>query len=212
MNPPSSEKAGPEVAWRLTASLSKACFSRPSREEVAVLIPVPLTDQQSKAVEATAKLGQTVIAESGELARYVGRVLGTLPKDVVGLFLGDPFHAVRTVIAAKLDGLVSELLVRRDVRNTEGVSPSIAIPLLKAAYDESRPELQKLWAGLIAAAMDPTRSDRVRLSFINAVRQFDPLDALLLFGRCNAGEGLSRRAGTCHFPARHCSRSPRFGR
>lgn len=96
-----------------------------------MLIPVPLTDQQSKAVEATAKLGQTVIAESGELARYVGRVLGTLPKDVVGLFLGDPFHAVRTVIAAKLDGLVSELLVRRDVRNTEGVSPSIAIPLLK---------------------------------------------------------------------------------
>jgi hypothetical protein len=40
-------------------------------------------------------------------------------------------------------------------------------PLLRAAYDESFPELQKLWPELITAAMDPNWSDRVRLSFID---------------------------------------------
>jgi hypothetical protein len=66
------------------------------------------------------------------------------------------------------------------VKDTEPVSPSVAIPLLRAAYDESRPELQDLWARLIAAVMDPKRSDGMRLSFIDSVKRFDPLDALVL--------------------------------
>jgi len=52
--------------------------------------------------------------------------------------------------------------------------------LLRGAYDESRDQLRELWAALIAAAMDPDRTGRVRLSFIDALRQFDPLDALVL--------------------------------
>jgi Abortive infection alpha len=55
--------------------------------------------------------------------------------------------------------------------------------LLRSAYDESRPELQQLWTELIAAAMDPNRSGRVRLSFIDTLKRFDPLDALLLRAR-----------------------------
>jgi hypothetical protein len=60
------------------------------------------------------------------------------------------------------------------------VSPSLAIPLLRAAYDETRPQLQELWAHLIAAAMDPQRANRVRRSFIDTVQRLDPLDALVL--------------------------------
>jgi hypothetical protein len=53
-------------------------------------------------------------------------------------------------------------------------------PIIIAAQDESRPELQDLWARLLAAALDTTRSGRVRGEFIDAVKQFDPLDALVL--------------------------------
>ncbi|MEJ0010612.1 MAG: Abi-alpha family protein [Alphaproteobacteria bacterium] len=56
----------------------------------------------------------------------------------------------------------------------------MAIPLMRAAYDESRPELQEIWARLIAAAMDPQRAPRVRISFIETVKRMDPLDALVL--------------------------------
>ena len=73
------------------------------------------------------------------------------------------------------------------VRETQPVSPSVAIPLVKAAYDEGRPELQELWARLIASAMDPSRSGRVRLSFISTLKEFDPLDALVLKAFFEAG-------------------------
>ena len=66
------------------------------------------------------------------------------------------------------------------MKQTQPVSPSLAIPLLRGAYDEGRPELQELWGALIASAMDPTRAGRVRLSFVETLRRLDPLDALVL--------------------------------
>ena len=53
------------------------------------------------------------------------------------------------------------------------------IPLLEAAVDESREELQALWAALLANAMvDGGR--RVRRDYFEAVRQMEPLDAVVL--------------------------------
>jgi hypothetical protein len=143
------------------------------------LVPIPVTDEQAKAVQKLADFGTTVVEETGQLARYMGRVLGTAPEDVVGLVIGDPLHLVRTAIAFKYDEWITRLHRNRGV-TPEPVSPSLAIPLLRAAYDESRPELQELWAQLIAAAMDPQRANRVRRSFIDTVQRLDPLDALVL--------------------------------
>jgi hypothetical protein len=53
--------------------------------------------------------------------------------------------------------VVSEKLRRRKAK-TEPVSLSVAIPLMRGAYDESRPGLGEMWADLIANAMDPERS------------------------------------------------------
>lgn len=153
-----------------------------------------VSDAQAEAVKALAGLGTTAITEVGQLARYMGRVLGTAPEDAVGLVLGDPLHFVRTTIARSLDGLVSKIFERRGVKETQPVSPSLAIPLLRAAYDEGRPELQKLWSELIAAAMDPKRSHRVRLSFIDTLKRFDPLDALVLKARYDSPSDLSPNA------------------
>jgi len=140
---------------------------------------LPVSDEQAKAVRKLAGFGTTVVTETGHLARYVGKVLGTVPADAVGLVLGDPLRFVRTAIAAKYDEWLDRLLQDRNV-TPQPVSPSLAIPLLRAAYDESRPELQELWAKLIAAAMDPARANRVRRSFIDTLQRFDPLDALIL--------------------------------
>jgi hypothetical protein len=143
------------------------------------LVPIPVTDEQAKTVQKLTDFGITVVGETGQLARYVGRVLGTTPEDAVGLVIGDPLHFVRTAIALKYDEWITRLHRNRGV-TPEPVSPSLAIPLLRAAYDESRPELQELWAQLIAAAMDPHRANRVRRSFIDTVQRLDPLDARIL--------------------------------
>jgi hypothetical protein len=138
------------------------------------------TEPHAKALEKLSEFGTTAINSATELSHYAGRILGTAPEDVVGLLIGDPLRAVRTVIAAKLDDLVAQKLQQRNVQSTQPVSPSLAIPLMRAAYDESRPELQELWANLIASAMDPIRSSRVRISFIETLKRLDPLDALVL--------------------------------
>jgi hypothetical protein len=142
-----------------------------------------LSDEQAKALSSVANFGTTVVTESSNLARYIGHIVGTVPEDVVGLFLGDPLRAVRTIAAQWYDDKTREIHARRNTKRLEAVSLSVAIPLLRGAYDESRPQLRELWAALIAAAMDPERTGRVRLSFIDTLRQFDPLDALILKDR-----------------------------
>jgi hypothetical protein len=146
-------------------------------------VVLTMTDEQAKAVQSIGEFGTTAIREGSDLARYVGRVLGTIPHDAVGLVIGDPLHFVRTAIASQYDILLDKILKRRGVEQTQPVSPSLAIPLMRAAYDEGRPELQALWASLIADAMDPARAGRVRISFIDTLKRFDPLDALVLRAR-----------------------------
>jgi Abortive infection alpha len=133
---------------------------------------IPVTDAQ-------AELGKAAIEEGGKLGRYVGRILGDVPSDMVQVFIGQHLRFARILIADSYDRRIRAILERRHAR-TEPLSPSVAIPLIQAAYDESRPDLQELWAALIATAMDPARSDRVRLRFIDTLKQFDPLDALVL--------------------------------
>ncbi|QXX75126.1 Abi-alpha family protein [Methylovirgula sp. HY1] len=147
------------------------------------LIPtgvLPATDAQAEAIKSIAEFGTTVVTEGSALAKYVGKVLGTAPTDVAGIVFGDPLRTIRTIIAGQYDELIDRIHKRRGTSRRQGVSPSLAIPLLQAAYDESRPELQEMWAELIASAEDPSRSHLVRKSFIEKLKQFDPYDALVL--------------------------------
>jgi hypothetical protein len=146
-----------------------------------------VTDEQAKAVTGLSRFGATAVTEFGSLARYIGRIVGTVPEDAVGLVIGDPLHAVRTAIAGWYDIKIQELLERRKIKETQPVSLSVALPLMRGAYDESREGLRDLWAALIAATMDPERAGRVRLSFIETLRRFDPLDVLVLKTRHDAG-------------------------
>jgi hypothetical protein len=95
------------------------------------------------------------------------------------------------------ENIVTEASLPRQLLN-EGVSrhqSAIAAiflsPLLRAAYDESRPELQDLWGKANRGGQDPNRSGGLRLSFINALKQFDPLDALVLKARYEGPGELS---------------------
>jgi hypothetical protein len=65
------------------------------------------------------------------------------------------------------------------------------IPWFEAASNDTATELRDMWAQLLAAAMDPNRSSKVRMSFIETVKNFDPLDALVLKVRYDQSGNLS---------------------
>jgi hypothetical protein len=65
-----------------------------------------------------------------------------------------------------------------------GLSPkevplSIIHPLLQAAVAEEDPELQTLWANLLANAADP-RSQGVHKAFVNTLREMSPREAQVI--------------------------------
>lgn len=55
----------------------------------------------------------------------------------------------------------------------------MAIPLLKAAQDESRDEIQELWARLLSNALDKDMTP-IRRVFIDILQQLEALDAQIL--------------------------------
>jgi hypothetical protein len=134
---------------------------------------IPISDEQ-------AKLGQELIKAVRDTSGYFTDILGDLPKDLIGLLIGDRVKARRIERIQMLWRQTRERLRDRGEADPEPPSLKYAIPILQAAADEENDELQDLWSRLLAAAMDPKRRDAMRQSFIQAVKQMDPMDALVL--------------------------------
>jgi len=136
-------------------------------------------EHESKAVQAVAGTGGKVVDAATEFGRFLGKVLGTVPQDAVGVIGGDWLHEFRARNLHRMQQRTEEILGMRETAHMRPVSPTLAIPLFKAAQDESRSELQELWARLLANAMDKTRSN-VRRDFIEILQKLEPLDAAIL--------------------------------
>jgi len=142
--------------------------------------------ETAKAGQEVAKFGTRLVEaveKAGTLPKaqaFVSKVIGAPIENLVGLFMGDPLLYVRIRVLSYYQDRVEKILEQRGVKEPQPVSPSIAIPLIEAASNETRDELSVIWAKLLAAAMDPDRSDRVRLDIIAAVKQMEPIDALIL--------------------------------
>jgi hypothetical protein len=115
-----------------------------------------------------------------ELGGFLSKVFGTLPQDTVGVLGGDWLHHVRVRNAHRLQQRTEAILQgRKAEQRTEPLSPSVAIPLLRAAQDESRDEIQELWARLLSNAMDRDFPP-IRRVFINILQQLEVLEARIL--------------------------------
>jgi Abortive infection alpha len=137
----------------------------------------PIDPDSAHAIEETAKAAAKAIDAAVQAGKYVGEVLGDLPHDLVGI-IGDWVKRARRW--AELSADTERMLRDRGVENREDVSPSVAIPLIAAAINEDRDVLTQLWAKLLAAAMDPNRSNLVTPTLIELLKRMDPLDALIL--------------------------------
>jgi hypothetical protein len=132
-----------------------------------------------KAVAETAKLGGKLVDAASGAGGYIARTLGTIPEDALGLLGGDWLHEKRRRTLRAMQAKTAEILERIGQLELHEPSPSVVVPLLQAAADEARPELQELWAALLASALQADGGTRVRRAFFDTLRQMEPEDALL---------------------------------
>lgn len=134
---------------------------------------IPISDEQ-------AKLGQEVLKVMGGIGGFFKDALGSVPEDLVGYLGGDWLRLRRVENIARMMERTRERLKADGVIETEPASLTLALPILRGAADESREELQDLWARLLAASLDPSRAGCVRQGFAEVISKMDPLDARVL--------------------------------
>jgi hypothetical protein len=124
---------------------------------------------------------------AGSTGRWLDKVLGTLPEDVVGLAIGDRVRYRRLGNLAALQAKHDTLLENIETQRRSEVSLSVVLPLLEAAANESREELQNLWAALLANAIIDG-GKKVRAAFFETIKKMEPVDAKVLFLMANPNE------------------------
>ena len=143
----------------------------------------------AKAIQEVAKTGRALIEPGTELDKYVARVLGTVPEDVVGFLIGDPLHELRQHTLTGILRVTFEKLRVRGVEKARPIRPGPGKEAFEAASIETDETLRDMWAELLANAMDPNSEFSLQHVFIEALKHFEPLDALVFR---QAGEVLSK--------------------
>ena len=113
-----------------------------------------LSDDEAQAAKEIAKTGGKLIDSALGVGGFIKDTLGDIPKDMIGLAGGgDWVHEQRRRNIGKMTAKTQRML--EDVAPDRITEPSVSvvIPLLQAAADEGREELQDLWAALLANAM-----------------------------------------------------------
>jgi hypothetical protein len=140
----------------------------------------PATTQAvAKATEETAKTAGKALEIVHDVSGYLRSVFAEVPADLVGVAGGAWLHEVHIRIKDAWRRRTEEILRERDVQDVIELSPNMAVALVEGAQEEGREELMELWARLLANAMDPNLNS-VRQSFIEAVKNMDPVDAIVL--------------------------------
>ena len=164
----------------------------------------PIDPDTAKALQEAAKAIGKATDLLSSTGGYAADVAGSLPHNLVGI-LGDKVFHSRRMRAIELDEAYRARLRQRNVEPAE-ISPSVAIPLLEGAVDETRETLKEIWERLLANAADPSRRERVRLTFIDIVKRMDPLDTSVLKAiaakKPPPEANLSMKAGERHALAR----------
>src|SRR5258708_35861134 len=96
-------------------------------------------EEAAKATGKVAEFGTRALTTVEKAGGYLATVFGALPENLIGLVGGDWVHHMRVRNWARLGQKTEAILKQRGVTgNVDDLSPSIALPLLSAAVDETR--------------------------------------------------------------------------
>jgi hypothetical protein len=138
-----------------------------------------MSDEQAKAVQEVAKTTTEIVKAAGGVGSYLARILGSVPENLLGLVVGDWLEHKRRRHLKLLEVNTARLLETIEIERITEPNPARLIPLLQAAADEAEPELQAMWAALMANAM-LDGGTKVRHDYIEVLRTLSPRDALVV--------------------------------
>jgi hypothetical protein len=147
--------------------------------------PLETAKAASGAIEEVARTTGKAIDAGRETARWLDGKVGQIIADVIGVTVGDNLSATRQVRQIRLRERVIETAweaqKRLEARGiSEPITPrdKIILPLLEAAAIEDEPELQKLWAELLASAL--SHEEAIQRRFISVLGDITPTSAKAL--------------------------------
>lgn len=139
-----------------------------------------MLDEEAKAAREIAK----TTGKGLDVLQRVGGFLDEIFGDSLRQFGGVIADWVRYFRYRNLLTVMDKVQEIHNRRETDGkllpIPPQFALPLLDGASLEAEPNVQSLWAGLIANATDPSRSFRLKKVFVEILRGLEPLDAKIL--------------------------------
>lgn len=141
------------------------------------------------AITETAKAAGKAIDATSGFGGWLKQTLGTIPEDLLGIAGGDWLHQQRQRNVLAMKAKTEEIRLRIGAGPPCEPSPSVVLPLLIGAAEESRPELQDLWAALLASALQPDGGSRVRRAFFETLKAMEPIDARLFRALANVSTG-----------------------
>jgi hypothetical protein len=134
-------------------------------------------DETTREITKTAPEG---VRATKKLGAFIARLVQEPADDIVEI-LTDRLRFARW---RRQERLLVEMEKSLQDRNLHGdllpVPLKIALAILENAAIEEDDSLQDLWAKLLAAAADPAMQSKVRIAFIEVIRQFDAIDAMVL--------------------------------
>lgn len=150
-----------------------------------------MLDEEAKAAQEVAKAAGKAI----DAARSGGGFLDDVFGESLRHFGGAIADWVRYFRYKNLLTVMDKVRAVHQSRAIEGkvlpIPPQFALPLLDGASLETEPNVQELWAGLIANATDPVRALRLKKVFVEILRGLEPLDANIL--ECLSDSTLEER-------------------
>lgn len=140
-----------------------------------------LSDEEAKAAQEVAKLGQQGVKAASDAGAYVAgtfrgaiRYVAMAAEDkAAGFFIRN-----RAAVEVKTRARLEQLGVDRDFRP---IGERNYVPLLEAVSVESDETLQDVWAAYLANAMDPAKPEvTINRQMIEIIKQLEPADLPVL--------------------------------
>lgn len=133
----------------------------------------------AKAAAEAAKFGTQAVKTTEKILTFTAKVLKEPAEQAAGI-IGDRLRLFRWERQLTYLEKVNGILTERGIMITRAVPPKFALPVLENASLEEDDELQKLWAELLANAMDPKFHNVPRMAYIDIIKSLTPLDVKIL--------------------------------
>lgn len=141
---------------------------------------MPFSDNESKALQETAKTIRKYEPSIRQLGQFFGRIVGR-PMEQIGGLAGDVFAITRIELATQYMKRVKRIMSEQGMKDpSRKVAISIVYPLFDAASLEEEDDIQEIFAQLLVNALNVDSGVSILKSFVSVVKSMSSLEMQIL--------------------------------